>query len=143
MESTNTPASREKSNNFITNVLHLAANNCIPLGKVRSFLKSYCKENKLNGYHFKMRSDRRNTCSLSFINYKNSKREFQRQKRRAEYQENRISDLDVVTSSEVAGVIKLLKTDKSHGPDMVINEHLKYAGQSLHIYLAHLFNGIL
>ena len=26
---------------------------------------------------------------------------------------------------------------------MVTNEHLKYAGQSLHRYLAHLFNGIL
>jgi len=78
-----------------------------------------------------MRSDRRDTCSLSFINYKNSKREFRRQKRRAEYQENGISDLDVATSSEVADVIKLLKTDKSRGPDMVTNEHLKYAGQSL------------
>ncbi len=46
------------------------------------------------------------------------------------------------TISEVQGEIKLLKKNKSPGPDYIRNEHIMFAGDSLALHLALLFNNM-
>jgi hypothetical protein len=73
--------------------LHSAASMYIPTGKYKPYLKPYWKSCNLDFYHYQMRRSRRHwklnknnhaESDDSYVNYKKTKCEFRRQKRKAE-----------------------------------------------------------
>jgi hypothetical protein len=50
---------------------------------------------------------------------------------------------NAITVSEVNSVVKNFKMKKAPGPDLITNEHIRYAGNALQRHLCHLFNLII
>ncbi|VDI78227.1 Hypothetical predicted protein [Mytilus galloprovincialis] len=83
----------ERFSSLLINALLMAANSCIPVGTFRPYLKPYWNNQSLNNNHFEQRNARRKWVNnnktrektdLSYIEYKNKKREFRKRKRIAE-----------------------------------------------------------
>ncbi|VDI79116.1 Hypothetical predicted protein [Mytilus galloprovincialis] len=117
----------DRFSSLLINALHMAANSCIPVGTFRPYLKPYWKNQNLNNCHFEQRNARRKwinnnktreTTDLSYIEYKNKKREFRKRKRIAEklWQEEKFEDIKLAAEMDIGEFYQRVRRMRKSGP---------------------------
>ncbi|CAG2187094.1 unnamed protein product [Mytilus edulis] len=117
----------ERFSSLLINALHMAANSCIPVGTFRPYLKPYWNNQNLNNSHFEQRNARRKWINnnktrektdLSYIEYKNKKREFRKRKRIAEklWQEEKFEDIKLAAEMDIGEFYQRVRRMRKSGP---------------------------
>ncbi|CAG2187538.1 unnamed protein product [Mytilus edulis] len=110
----------EHINSNIVNVVHIAANSCIPTGKFRHYLKPYWKSNSLDYYHNEQRQARktwlsmgqtRNNDNIFYKQYKDKKREFRKHKRNAErlWESEKFADVQKAAEMDIGQFYRVVR----------------------------------
>ncbi|CAG2199949.1 unnamed protein product [Mytilus edulis] len=117
----------ERFSSLLINYLHMASNSCIPVGTFRPYLKPYWKNQNLNNSHFEQRNARRKWINnnktrektdLSYVEYKNKKREFCKRKRIAEklWQEEKFEDIKLPAEMDIGEFYQRVHRMRKSGP---------------------------